>query len=568
MSKKWLIYGLSFIILLAFVLRVYQPYMAERLIGCKACESYKVNEVPPALNWDEISIAYNAYSILKTGKDEWGVFLPIHFKAYGEYKLPVQIYASIPGVALFGLNEMGVRITPVVYGTLTVLLIFFLARAIFQSNAVGLISAFLLSISPWHIHLTRASFESSFAVFWIVLGTWLLVKGLKNSKWIIWSMLPFAISIYTYNSARVFTPLFLASLLFIYRKNWLKMKGSVLLALIVFSALMLPLIPYFFSGERNARYKLVSITDDPGLLPRVNENRGKSTLPEPLPRLIHNKISYTSFYTAENYLAHFNPDFLFISGAPHKQHHVQGVGELYLFQAPFVFLGLYFLFKRKNQFRWLLVSWILLAFIPVSITNDSIPHALRTLIVIPVYQLITALGIYYVYSWFKKKALPWQALAITLGTVTVLVSVGLYLNNYYNFYPKLYSRDWQYGNKQVVDYISKHQSEYDEIVFTRHFGEPHMFTLFYMGYDPAKYQNDQNLVRFETFDWVRVLRFDKYYFPDLGDKGTQVIDIINQNPGKRLLFIGKPGDFPENMVRLAKIDFLNGNKAFEIVENK
>lgn len=550
MNKKTITY-LVLIVVLAFFLRF-----------------FKVTQIPSALNWDEVSIAYNAYSILKTGRDEWGVFLPIHFKAYGEFKLPVQIYASIPGIAIFGLNEMGVRITPVLYGTLTVLLMFFLARAIFQSSFIGLASAFLLAISPWHIHLTRASFESSFSVFWIVLGTWLLIKGFKDSKWILWSMIPFAISVYTYNSARVFTPLFLAILLLIYRKSWLKMKRSVLFALVIFGIFMLPLIPYFFSGERNARYKLVSITDDPGLLPRVNENRGKSTLPDPLPRLIHNKISYTIFYTTEHYLAHFTPGFLFISGAPHKQHHVQGVGELYLFQAPFVFLGLYFLFKKKNQFRWLLSSWILLAFIPVSITNDSIPHALRTLIAAPPYQIITALGIYYAYLWLPKKNLFFNRSVVIFMSLVIAISVGLYLNNYYNIYPKQYSRDWQYGNKEVVDYINQHQSEYDEIVFTRHYGEPHMFTLFYLKFDPAKYQNDPNLVRFETFDWVRVLKFDKYYFPDLGDKGTQVTDIIDQNPGKKILFIGKPGDFPQGMVRLAEVNFLNGDKAFEIVENK
>src|SRR3990167_11100592 len=88
----------------------------------------KVTEIPPSLNWDEVSIGYNAYSILKTGKDEWNQFLPLHFKSYGEYKLPTQIYFSIPGVAIFGLNELGVRITPIVYGTLTVLLLFFLAK--------------------------------------------------------------------------------------------------------------------------------------------------------------------------------------------------------------------------------------------------------------------------------------------------------------------------------------------------------------------------------------------------------------------------------------------------------
>lgn len=527
---------------------------------------FRVTEIPPSLNWDEVSVGYNAYSVLKTGRDEWGVFLPVHFKAFGEYKLPVQIYASIPGLAIFGLNDLGVRVTPVIYGTLTVLLLFFLGRKIFKSDFVGLVSAFLLAISPWHIQLTRASFESSFAVFWIVLGVWFFIKGLEEKKWLLLSIIPFAVSIYTYNSARAFTPLFLFAAGLIYFRTLFKFRKTVLLAGVIFTVMMLPLLPSLLSSERSARFKLVSVTDDPGLIPRINERRGLSTLPGPLPRLVHNKVTYISTYTAQNFLAHFTPDFLFISGAPHKQHHVQNMGQLYLFQAPFLLLGLYFLFKKKIQHRFLLSSWVLLAFIPVSITNDSIPHALRTLIAVPFYQLLTAFGGYQVYKWLKEKQLNWQVIAGLILSLIVTVEVGRYLNNYYNVYPNLYSRDWQYGNKEVVDYIKNRKDEYDQIVFTRHFGEPHIFTLFYLDYDPARYQNDPSLIRFETFDWVRVLRFDKFYFPDLGDKGTRFTDIIAQNPGKKMLFVGKPGDFPDDLPRLQKINFLNGDLGFEIVE--
>jgi len=109
--KKYLSWGILLLILvLAFLLRF-----------------NKVTSDPPSLNWDEVSIGYNAYSVLKTGKDEWGVKFPLNFESYGEYKLPVQIYASIPGIAVFGLNELGVRITPVIYGTLTVLQFYFVA---------------------------------------------------------------------------------------------------------------------------------------------------------------------------------------------------------------------------------------------------------------------------------------------------------------------------------------------------------------------------------------------------------------------------------------------------------
>lgn len=535
------------------------------ILGAFILRFYRVTEIPPSLNWDEVSIGYNAYSVLKTGRDEWGQFLPVHFKAYGEYKLPLQIYTSIPAIAVLGLNDLSVRITPVIYGTLTVLLLFLLTRALFKNPWIGLISAFLLAISPWHLQLTRASFESSFSVFWIVLGFWLLVKGLENQKWLVGSVVAFAVSIYTYNSARVFTPLMLSAIAFPFGKTFLHQKKTLLISIALLGILMLPLAAFVLGSGGNARYKLVSVTDDPGLLPRINENRGNSNLPQPLPRLIHNKITYVSFYVAQHYLAHFNLDFLFISGAPHKQHHVQGVGEMYLFQAPFVLLGLCFLFKQKQAFRWLLFFWILLAFIPVSVTNDSIPHALRTLIAAPAYEILTAFGIYLAYLWLKNKNDKLLIPASLVMMLVVIVSFLIYLNNYYNIYPYKYSRDWQYGYKQAVDYIQDHQNEYDEIIFTRHYGEPHMFTLFYLNYDPAKLQNNPNLVRFETYDWVRVLRFDKFYFPDLGDEGTKFKDILAQNPGKRLLFIGKQGDFPDNIPKLKKISFLDGNPAFEIV---
>lgn len=536
------------IVVLAFVFRI-----------------YKITENPPSLNWDEVSIGYNAYSIYKTGRDEWGQFLPLHFKAYGEYKLPAQVYFSIPGIVLFGLSPLGVRVTPVIYGTLTVALIYFLSKELFKSRTVGLVSSFLLAISPWHIHLTRASFESSFSVFWVVLGVWLMLKAFKNSKWIILSALSFVVGIYTYNSARVFIPLFLLVVFLIYRKDYLRDRKRFLLSVVVFFMLLIPLIPFSLSGEVANRYKLVSILDDPGLVPRIEEARNLSTLPQGIVPFVHNRVTYTSFYFLRNYFSHFNPDFLFVNGAPHKQHHVQGVGQMYLIQAPFVLLGVYFLFKNKQKYRWLVIAWVLLAFVPVSITRDSIPHALRTIIAVAPYQILTAYGFIVGVSLSRKSAI--KKVIVGLTALTLGLNFMVYLNKYYNEYSVAYSRDWQYGYREVVSYIKDHYEQYDKVVFTRHYGEPHMFTLFFLEWDPKKYQTDSNLNRFETFDWVRVLTFDKFYFPDLGDEGTKYEDIVKQNPEKKLLFIGKPGDFPNDLARLMKVDFLNGKGAFEIVEH-
>jgi 4-amino-4-deoxy-L-arabinose transferase-like glycosyltransferase len=525
----------------------------------------KVTQDPPSLNWDEVSIGYNAYSILKTGKDEWGKFLPVHFKSYGEYKLPAQIYASIPAIAIFGLNEFGVRITPVVYGALTVLMLYFLAKEISGNKWVGLTSALLLAVSPWHIQLTRASFESSFSVFWVVLGAWLFIKGFSNKKYWLWSTIPFIISVYTYNAARVFTPLFLIALFLIYRKDILKHTKTVIIGLIIFAISMIPLAGFIMSGEATARLQLVSITDDPGFALRINQARGSTHLPAPLPLLIHNKVTHYVYVFVGNYLSHFTPDFLFINGAGHKQQHVQGIGELYWIQAPFILVGLYFLFSKKNKWRWLIISWLLLAFIPVSATVDSIPNALRTLLAAIPYQIITALGFLEVFEIFKKmRIIRWTIVVISLFFLAV--SFRGYINNYYNIYPVLYSRDWQYGYKQVVNYIKGHYKDYDLIVFSRTYGEPHMFTLFFLNWNPAGYQNDPNLDRFEANNWIWVLKFDKFYFPDLGDAGTRYQDVVKANPGKRILFIGRSQDFPDSLPRLLTVDFLNGNRDFDVVE--
>jgi len=62
------------------------------------------------------------------------------------------------------------------------------------------------------------------------------------------------------------------------------------------------------------------------------------------------------------------------------------------------------------------------------------------------------------------------------------------------------------------------------------------------------------------------LKFDKFYFPDLGDEGTRFEDIVKANPGKKILFIGKEGDFPADSPILETINFLNGSPCFEITE--
>src|SRR3989338_7963364 len=160
---------------------------------------YKITEIPPGINQDEGSIGYTAYSILKTGLDEYGRAFPVSFESFGDCKLPFYIYTVVPFVSVFGLSELAVRFPSALFGIATVGLYYFLAMELLKSRKIAIIMSFLLAISPWHIHLSRVESESNAAVFFVVLGALLFVKSIKNASWlIIPSLICFALTYFTY----------------------------------------------------------------------------------------------------------------------------------------------------------------------------------------------------------------------------------------------------------------------------------------------------------------------------------------------------------------------------------
>src|SRR3984885_4207251 len=77
-----------------------------------------VSNDPPGLYIDEASIGYNAYTILTTGKDEFGIPHPLWFRSFGDYKMPVYIYSVTGAMAFLGKNELAVRLPSIISGTL------------------------------------------------------------------------------------------------------------------------------------------------------------------------------------------------------------------------------------------------------------------------------------------------------------------------------------------------------------------------------------------------------------------------------------------------------------------
>ncbi|BCX14749.1 MAG: hypothetical protein KatS3mg088_432 [Patescibacteria group bacterium] len=84
MRRKSNLLLLLFAILLSFILRFWQ-----------------LGDISFGLHADEASQAYNAFSILKTGKDMYGKSFPVLFRANGSYQPPVYTYLTIFPVLFF-----------------------------------------------------------------------------------------------------------------------------------------------------------------------------------------------------------------------------------------------------------------------------------------------------------------------------------------------------------------------------------------------------------------------------------------------------------------------------------
>lgn len=542
-------------------------YLVLILILAFFLRFFRLGKVPPSLNWDEVAIAYNAYSILETGKDEWGKPWPLlGFESFGEYKLPVFVYATIPGVWLFGLTELGARFMPALFGVIGVALTFVLTKNLFKNKGLALLSAFILAIDIWHLQITRAAFEAGLAQLLLLVSILFLYRAKEKPFFLPLSVLFASLSVYTYNSSRLFVPIFFLAIFLFDRKLFLKNIKAFLLAGVVAAIFALPLFLNFKTPAIQGRYELISIQGDPGFVLRINDARGRlwdQGWPDSLARLVHNKATHYLWMFGKNYFAHFSPSFLFTQGAEHTQQSIPGFGQFMIVFAPFLLWGIYLLgkelIKEKSLPAFLLFAQILASPVAAATTMNAIPHALRTFCALPAWQIIIAYGLWDCWQRIKKTKIKTAAL---LGFLLLLsINFGYYLRQYYLVYPKSCAKDWQHGHKEAVSFVWENRNDFDKVFFTRHYGEPYIFFLFYSQYPPEKYQTIDK-VRTKRYGWVWVDKFDKFYFPDFSDPGDSVGEISQREDGK-LLFVGKPGDIPSDWV-VKTIYLPDGEKVFEI----
>jgi len=359
---------------------------------------YHITKLPPGFYPDEAMNANNGIEAWQTGHLQ--VF-------YTDNNGREGMWMNIVGFLLvnFGQQPWIPRAGAAVFGLFTVLGVYFFTKELF-SKKIALLSSFLIATNFWHINFSRISFRAILSPFFLVWAIYFLllafrkIKEQKPAKIYIFNSIIsgifYGLGFHTYIAYRATPALILVILLFywfqnkekIFRKKFLiSVCCFAITTLIVFA----PLILYFIQNPADffGRTSQISIFSSPN----------------PIKSLAINVIKTAGMF---NFV-----------GDSNWRHNLSGSPELFWPVGILFLIGVFVAIKKlikkstnqntntlpinaKASF-WILISWLAIAFAPVVISNEGLPHALRSILMIPPVLILSGIGGIWLYEYLSLK---------------------------------------------------------------------------------------------------------------------------------------------------------------------
>lgn len=514
---------------------------------------YRLDKNPPSLSWDEAAVGYNAFTLANWGRDEWGYKFPLVFKSFEDYKHPVHIYVTAIFIKLFGLSDFIVRLPSAILGIMNIILIYLVGVTFLKKKLVGLFSAGAMALSPYAIQFSHFNHELNFAIFLFLLGIYLFFRQIDDKKkTLFFSFLALGVTLLTYHSAKVVVLPLVILLLGLFWKELLIDKKRLMVGLLPFGIVLILIV-----SNRQllglARAKQTSFS---------NEEVKRTVLYQKTGSLVIGRMEIVG----KQYLWHFSPRYLFMSGDKNPRHSAQMVGEFYKTEIPFMLVGLILLVyqvvvRKKKNYLFLLV-WILVAPLPSALVNEA-PHAARAMFMLPGFLLLIGLGLEWVTEGIWKKS---KVFAITI----LLVIAGLYFGEFYRYtkyyfveYPDRYAIDWQYGMKGIV--TASNSKDLYSVFVTDVRSQPYIFFLYNLKYPLPEFITTVEYNQTDSRSYSLVRSFGKYRFADW--------DPVEAIPDDTTLYAVTPSQYSglKNKLFFDWVDvvtFPNGLDAFYLVSGK
>ncbi len=390
--------------------------LAGILIIASFLRLYHLTLTPPGLYPDEAMDGTNAQEALQTG--QFKVYYPENNGREGLFMNVQAVFLKV-----IGQNEPWVlRLPSALFGIGTVLGVYFLAAELFGAE-VGLLAALLIATNFWHINFSRISFRAITAPFFLVWAMYFLIAGFRKIKngerfgkatlFHIVGGIFFGLGFYTYIAYRVMPILALFVIISFWRiarragwqKNALHTAGHFLFFTFIVA---LPIGLYYLHN----------------------------------PADFLGRTSQVSIFSAESPIKSFAMNIIKtlgmfnVAGDYNWRHNYSGAPELFLpvgllFLAGII-LGIRSLFRKYRErmpeifsepFSLLFVFlWFALAMLPVVISNEGIPHALRSILLIPPAIILATLGGVAFFHSLKRYLSEYWLKAIMAFAVAMFVS--------------------------------------------------------------------------------------------------------------------------------------------------
>lgn len=440
-------------------------------------------QYPEGFDQTETSFSYNAYSVLKTGRDEDGKFLPLIIATVGDYKLTGYMYWQVPFIAIFGLNEFSSRLSTAVAGVLTLLIIYLLVYEKTKNRRLSLITFFVTSISPWHIALSRMAYDPMIALLGVTLSLLLFTFWEKSRKifYLIGSLLSLSWAIGTYYAVWVIIPF----LLLFYFVRIFKKSESFIYFLRNSLVLSLPLIMiiallFVSKGDRLKQDSTFQTDGLPLLQEQIREDQ--HAFPLVVTRIFHNKFVFYPQLIAKEFFENLSFDFLFLTGDDiDRRFSTPYHGVLYIWSAPFLFFGILMFWKKYPWYQnLLLLGSTTIIFLGSSFSIFG-SESQRTLFAAPIFCFYIS---YALFSIVKNKKNFNQFLYLL---VILSLNVSLFLNVAYFGHQYLWHSNvhqpWarDFGMHQMIKFIKSEEHNYKKVVVPE---STYMFFYFYNKVDP------------------------------------------------------------------------------------
>lgn len=502
----------------------------------------KLGEVPFGFYRDESAIGYNAYSIMQTGKDEYGISHPLYFKSFGDYKLPVYVYSTIPAIQLFGMTQFAVRFPSAFFGVLTLPFLYLLIKKLTNDRALSLITLALFTISPWTLFYNRATFEVSICLFFFIVGTYCLYKSLqdKTHGLFLLGIVSFIISLYGYNLTRLLSPLLVVIILCVYRKQlkyiW---RGEIVATIITSLVLLFPFVTTLFhnGGVSSASGTLI-FSSAVVKAPLVELRSYFISLPSILVKVLFNQNVLVIWQYIKNLANYFSVEFFFLNGEPGGNLTIGNFGYLYLFELPFIIWGIILSFKEKKHWQIVFVLWALATIAVASLTRD-VPQATRSYFLVVPVEVFSAMGMIALWQFLTRQNKWIKVFGFSITSIFIFYNIVFYFTDYYYHFPTSFAKTWKQQDQNISQYLANVQNNYQQIIIDPSADLGYTSILFFQKYPPQEFISTVKRTPDDSEGFTYVESFGKYVY--------RKIDWQKDYPNKNLLLVANPQDVPSNI---------------------